>query len=139
MSDRETISATLNSIESSVGANELSAYQVFTRMKRLVQAAQAQAGDGEAVGEVFVDDSHFGNGAVNANIYFGIVLPHGTKLYTAPSAVPVNQQLLEALLEHFVAARFAIDTGMKGTALNCINAGIDAIAAAQQRHGAEGE
>jgi hypothetical protein len=44
-----------------------------------------------------------------------------------------NQQLLEALLDHFVAARFAIDTGMKGTALNCINAGIAAIAAAQEQ------
>jgi hypothetical protein len=43
MSDREDINATLNSIEGSVGANELSAYQVFMRMKRLVQAAQAQA------------------------------------------------------------------------------------------------
>ena len=59
-------------------------------------------------------------------------LPAGMALYSQPQSQAVNQQLLEALLEHFVGARFAIDTGMKGTALNCINAGIDAIAAAQE-------
>lgn len=54
------------------------------------------------------------------------------RMWQAAQAQAVNQQLLEFLLEHFVAARFAIDTGMKGTALNCINAGIAAIAAAQE-------
>lgn len=83
------------------------------------QAAQAQAG--EAVGEVFVDDSYFGNGQVNANIYFGIILPHGTKLYTRPQPAQaviavqqdaqVNQQLLDketlcALFNHYHALAY---------------------------------
>jgi len=88
---REDINATLNSIEGSVGANELSAYQVFTRMKRLVQAAQAQAGD-----EVTVKG--FANGGSCAVVQ-GIAvygLDVGDKLYTRPQPA-VNQQLLEAL------------------------------------------
>ena len=56
MSDRENINATLNRIEGSVGANELSAHQVFTRMKRLVQAAQAQAQQPVVPEWVSVDD-----------------------------------------------------------------------------------
>ena len=51
----------------------------------------------------------------------------------AQAQATVNQQLLEALLEHFVGARFAIDTNMKGTAMDCINEGIAAIAAAQEQ------
>ncbi len=64
------------------------------------------------------------------------VLPAGMALYSQPQAQAVNQQLLEALVDLLKAARGGIKLDAPELSIGCIDAAIDAIAAAQQRHGA---
>jgi hypothetical protein len=60
---------------------------------RILKAAQAQAGDGEAVGEVF--EVLCKGRIVYVEVYDGAVIPHGSKLYLYPKKV--NNQLINAL------------------------------------------
>ena len=101
---------------------------------RTWQAAQAQAGKPIAA----VHGWFHGECVIRA-LDPEAVLPAGMALYSQPQAQAVNQQLLEALVDLLKAARGGIKLDAPELSIGYIDAAIDAIAAAQQRHGAEGE
>jgi len=174
----DNIRRRMDQLEHMIATNQIGAAGVFTQMRQLVQATQAQAskpiavvhgwfhgecvirpldpeavlpagmalysqpqaqaGDGEAVGEVF--DVLCEGRIVYVNVYDGVVIPHKTKLYTRPQpAQQVNQQLLEALQKaesHLHAMMAHIDHKPQRFQEHCWQQVLDiraAIAAAQEQ------